>query len=178
MNTIQVNGKRFRQYIGEAEIQAIIARLGSQMSEDLRDKDPILCPVLTGSFIFAADLCRSLDFDPDIAFVRYTSYSGMQSTGVLKASLRFPDRCKGRHVVIVEDVVDTGISMDGMIKELQALEPASIRVCTLLFKPGSFTKDFKIDYIGKSIPDDFILGYGLDYDDMGRTYKDIYVLDK
>lgn len=175
---ITVLDKKFRRYMSDSEIQACVKRVAEEMSRDLKGKDPILCPVLTGSYMFVADLTRYLDFDPQVSFVRYSSYAGTQSTGHVKAVLGFGEKCRGRDVVIVEDIVDSGISMAYMLAELRKLEPASIRICTFFFKPGNFQKDFKIDYIGKSIPNDFILGYGLDYDGMGRTYRDIYVLDE
>lgn len=159
------------------EIQSIVRRVAGDISRDFASRNPIVCPVLTGSFMFAADLIRSLSFDAEVSFVRFTSYQGMASTGQVKTVLGFPEKCKGRDVIIVEDIVDTGITMEKMLEELQKLEPASISVCTFLFKPGNFEKDFKIDYIGKSIPNDFILGYGLDYDGAGRTYPDVYVYD-
>lgn len=178
MNRIKVHDKYFRLYMPEHEIQEAVERVAQQISRDYADKSPILCPVLTGSYLFAADLTRYLSFDPEVRFVRYTSYSGMNSSGVVQAHLPFPERCRGRHVIIVEDIVDSGICMDYMIAELQKLQPASIAVCTFFFKPGNFEKSFKIDYCGKSIPNDFIVGYGLDYDDYGRTYRDVYILDE
>lgn len=173
-----VHDKRFKLYLSEDRIQEQVKRVAAEMSRDLRDKDVVLCPVLTGSYMFFADLTRYLDFDPDIAFVRYSSYSGTQSTGQVKAILGFPEKCRGRHVVIVEDIVDSGISMEYMIQELSKLEPASISICTFFFKPGNFQKSFPINYIGMEIPNDFIVGYGLDYDGKGRTFKDIYTIDE
>ncbi|MBQ9474564.1 MAG: hypoxanthine phosphoribosyltransferase [Bacteroidales bacterium] len=175
---IELNGRRFRRYIDAEELRGIVKSLAGRISADMKGLDVVVCPVLTGSYLFAADITRELDFDARISFVRYTSYEGMHSTGQLKASLRFPDICRGRHVLIIEDIVDTGISMEGMLKELAALEPASVRVCTLMFKPGSFQKDFKVDYVGKEISNEFIVGYGLDYDGVGRMYRDIYILDE
>lgn len=175
---VKVNGKQFKVYASSEELQGIVSRLGKEISRDLRDKNPIICPVLTGSFIFAADLVRALDFDAQVAFVKYTSYAGTQSTGSVKTGIPFPKDCTGRDVLIVEDIVDTGISMDYMISELQKLNPASISICSLLFKPSSFQKDFKVDYVGKSIPNDFVLGYGLDYDGHGRLLPDLYVIDE
>lgn len=174
---VTVHNKPFRVYLPETDIQQIVKRMAGEISRDYADKDPVLCPVLTGSYIFAADLTRYLDFDPEIRFVRYTSYEGMSSTGVVKPELPFSPKLRGRHVIIVEDIVDTGNCMEYMLHELRQIEPASIAVCTFFFKPASFQKDFHIDYLGKSIPNDFILGYGLDYDGLGRTYRDVYVLD-
>lgn len=178
MKKIQVLDKSFRLYMSAEEIADAVKTVAAQISRDYKDKKPMLCPVLSGSYMFAADLTRALDFDADVAFVRYSSYSGMQTTNHVKKILSFPDKCKGRDVIVIEDIVDTGISMECMIEELKALEPASIAICTFFYKPGNFQKNFPIDYIGKSIPNDFIVGYGLDYDGKGRTYPEVYVIDE
>lgn len=172
---ITVHNTAFKLYMPESEIQKEVARLASEISRDLKDKNPLFCPTLTGSYMFMADLSRALDFDVETYFVKYCSYSGMQSSGVVRSELPFPEKCRGRHVVIVEDIVDTGLTMEVMLQSLRKLEPAGIYIVSFLFKPGSFQKNFKIDYVGRSIPDDFILGYGLDYDNYGRCYRDIYV---
>ena len=174
---ITVHDRNFDLYMTEEEIQKEVVRIGREISRDLGDKNPLFCPVLTGSFMFMSDLARALDFDAETYFVKYSSYSGMSSTGKVKTVLPFPEKCRGRHVVIVEDIVDSGISMETMLEELQKLEPAKIYIASFLFKPAAFKKNFKIDYIGRSIPNDFIIGYGLDYDDYGRFYKDIYVVN-
>lgn len=173
---ITVNDRQFKLYMPESEIQDIVRRVASEISRDLRDKNPIFCPTLTGAYVFMADLARALDFDAETCFVKYSSYSGMKSTGTVSTDLPFPAKCRGRHVVIVEDIVDTGITMDAVLGELRKLEPAGIYIASFLFKPDSFKKNFKIDYIGRSISNDFIVGYGLDYDNYGRFYRDIYVV--
>lgn len=178
MDTVQVNDKRFRRYLSEAEIQDIVRRVAADISRDYKGKDVVICPVLTGACMFATDLARALDFDPEISFVRYSSYSGMASTGKVKCSLPFSEICRHRHVIIVEDIVDSGISMDFMLNELHRLEPASVSVCAFFYKPGNFQAHFKIDYVGLEIPNDFIVGYGLDYNEHGRTYKDVYIIDE
>lgn len=177
MSMIKVHDKHFAPYLSRQELDSIVHRLAGEIERDYRDRQPLLCPVLTGSFIFAADLVRAMESDPEVAFVRYTSYSGMSSTGKVRAELPFPDKCRGRHVVVVEDIVETGTAMEAMLEELRQLEPASIAICTLLTKPDRFHKPFRIDYVGKAIANDFIVGYGLDYDDCGRTYKEVYILD-
>lgn len=177
MKTIQVLDKWFRLYMSAEEIQAAVTRVAREISRDYENKRPVICPVLTGSFMFAADLVRMLDFDADVAFVRYSSYAGLSSTGQVREVLGFPEKCKGRDVIIVEDIVDSGITMEKVTEKLRTLEPASIAICTFFFKPGNFQKNYKIDYIGRSIPNDFIVGYGLDYDGAGRTYPEVYVLD-
>ena len=175
---LRVHDKQFRLYMSAAEIQKEVKRIGTEIARDLRDKNPLFCPTLTGSFMFMTDLCANLGFDAEVCFVKYTSYSGMQSTGVVRGELPFPSRCTGRHVVIVEDIVDSGLTMDKMISDLKKLNPAGIYIASFLLKPGNFKGDFKIDYLGRSIPDDFIVGYGMDYDDYGRFYRDIYVVEQ
>lgn len=177
MNKVKVHDKNFRLFIDRNEIQAIIDGLADQISADYKGLDMLMCPVLTGSYMFAADLSRALTIDHEMSFVRFASYQGMQSTGEVKALLDFPKSCQGRHVLIVEDIVDTGATMDFMLNRLRTLEPASVSIGTFFFKPASFKKNFKIDYIGRSIQDDFIVGYGLDYDGLGRSYPDVYILD-
>lgn len=177
MEKIKVLDKTFKLYMPDSEIQAVVGRVAEAISRDYLHKSPILCPVLTGSYMFAADLLRQLSIDAPVSFVRYSSYEGMASTGTVKKALGFPQACRGRDVIIIEDIIDTGISMGYVIEELKKLEPASIAVCTLLFKPDSFKGNYKIDYIGKSIPNDFIVGYGMDYNEFGRTFRDIFVLD-
>lgn len=173
---ITVHDKQFELYMTEREIQKEVNRMASEISRDFGDKNPLFCPVLTGAFIFMSDLTRALDFDAEISFVKYNSYKGMSSTGVVKAVIPFPEKCRNRHVVIVEDIVDSGLTMTTMLAELAKLEPASISIATFFFKPDAFKGAFKINYVGCSIPNKFILGYGLDYDGYGRSYKDIYTV--
>lgn len=175
---MEVNGKHFKQCLSRQDLLAIVQRLGAQITADYRHRKPLLCPVLTGSYIFAADLTRQLGFDAHVQFVKYTSYSGLASTGVVKADIPFTDSCRGRDVIIIEDIVETGISMAYMLQQLHQFNPASVAVCTMFFKPDRFQQDFKIDYIGQSIGNDFILGYGLDYDGYGRLLPELYVLDE
>lgn len=173
---IQIKDKRFKIFIPAEELKASVKALAARISADYKGKDPILCPQLSGSFIFAADLVRELDFDAQLSFVKYTSYEGTQSTGVVTPQLGFSEDCRGRDVIIVEDIVETGISMEYTIAELKKMEPRSIAICTMFFKPGRLQRDIHVDYVGKEIPDEFILGYGLDYDGYGRTLADLYVL--
>lgn len=176
MKTIQIKDKCFGLYIPEEQLKEQVQRVAAEISRDFEGKNPIFFPVLTGSVMFATDLFRALAWDAEFQFVKYTSYEGVKSTGDVKKLIGFPDSVKGRHVIIVEDIVETGISMNYMLQELKALEPASISVCTFFHKPQCFNNSFKIDYIGMNIEDDFIVGYGLDYDGLGRMYKDVYQL--
>ncbi|MBQ9547375.1 MAG: hypoxanthine phosphoribosyltransferase [Bacteroidales bacterium] len=173
---ITIYDKKFDFFMTAEEVQAVIRRLADEISNDMRDLDPIFCPVLSGSFLFAADLVRKLDFDPEISFVKFSSYDGLQSTGQVKELIGFPDSVRGRHVLIVEDIIETGISMAAMLKKLYEKEPASVKVCTLMHKPDLLQCDVQMDYIGREIPNAFIVGYGFDYNGHGRTYPDIYSL--
>lgn len=174
---MKVLDKNFKPYMSQNEIADIVANVAKKINNDLRDKNPLFLSVLNGSFMFAADLLRALDFDAQISFVKMSSYSGTDTTGNVKQLIGLNEDLTGRTVVIIEDIVDTGISMEKILALLKEKSPAEVRVCTFFFKPGKFQKDFKIDYVGKSIADDFIVGYGLDYDGYGRNLNGIYVID-
>lgn len=175
---IHVHGRPFRRYLSRDEIAAAVQRLAQQIDRDHVGHNILLSPVLTGSYIFAADLSRALQTSHELRFVQYNSYEGMASTGKVNARLPFDEHCRGRHVVIVEDIVESGLCMATMLEHLAHFEPASVSVCTLLFKPNLFKQQFKLDYVGFSIPNDFVVGYGLDYDGLARQYPDLYVLSE
>ncbi len=174
---MKVRDKYFKPYMSGKEIADIVASLAKQLNNDLRDKDPLFLGVLNGSFIFASDLLRAIDFDAQISFIKMSSYSGTSTTGTVKQLIGINEDLTGRTLVIVEDIVETGISMEKLLAMLREKNPADIKICTLFFKPGKFQKDFKIDYIGKSIGDDYIVGYGFDYNGYGRNLDQIYVID-
>ena len=176
--TIQVLDKQFKPYITEKEIGEIVKGLADRLSADYKGRFPLMMPILNGTIFFAADLLRAMSIDSEVSFVKMSSYSGTQRTGQVKELIGFSENVSGRDVVLVEDVIETGISMEYTLKRLWELKPASVKICTLVFKPNMFQKDFKIDYIGREIGDDFIVGYGFDYNGHGRTYKDIYVLSE
>ena len=176
--TIKVAVKEFRLYISAAEIRNIISLLAKRISDDLRDENPLFLAVLNGSFIFAADLMRELDFDAEISFVKMASYAGTQSTGRVNNLIGLNETIEGRTVVVIEDIIDTGISMEAMLRQLENYNPKNIHLCTLLFKPGKFIKEYTIKYVGKEIDDDFIVGYGLDYAGKGRKYSQIYNINE
>lgn len=175
---VKVLDKTFRPFISKDEIKEINASLAAQMSKDLRGQNPLFLPVLNGSFMFAADLLRALDFDAEVCFVKLSSYSGTQSTGVVKQLIGVNENVKGRNVVVVEDIVETGLSMLDVIRQLKEHGAASVKICSFVFKPHCFHQDFKVDYVGRNIADDFIVGYGLDYNGYGRTLEEVYVLDE
>ncbi len=173
---MRIKDRDFEVFISEAELDGIVRRVAAEVSRDYEGRDLVACPILTGAFMFATDLVRRLTVPCEIQFVRYASYSGMSSTGEVRCSLPFLPDLEGRDVLIIEDVVDTGLSMKRMLQDVWALKPRSVRVCTLFFKPGAFQGDYKVDYVGREIGNEFIVGYGLDYDEQGRTLKDVYVV--
>ena len=173
---MKINDREFKPYITEAELDAIVRRLAEEISRDYRDGDLVACPILTGAFMFAADLLRRLTVPCEVDFVRYTSYCGMSSTGEVTCALPFPSDIEGRDVLIVEDVVDTGLSMQHILTEVQALRPRSVKVCALFFKPGAFKGNYRVDYVGREIGNEFIVGYGLDYNERGRNLPEVMVV--
>ena len=172
--TIKVLDKYFEPYISADKIQERIQALGSQITQDLGDKNPTFLAVLNGAFFFAADLFKALDFNCHISFVKIASYEGLSSSGQVRQLLGLDENLKGKHVVIIEDIVDTGHTMHDLLIDLKKLEPASVKVATLLMKPEALKFPVKPDYIGFEVPDLFLIGYGLDYNKEGRHFNDIY----
>lgn len=177
MDTIQVKDKTFRPFIGAEEICKRVAAIGAQLSKDLDGKNPLFLAILNGSYVFAADLLRSITIPCEISFIRVSSYSGMESTGQLTEVIGLKENIEGRTVVIVEDIIDSGFTMEGLVKSLKAKNPADLRICTLLTKPGNLKVKLDIPYCAFEIPNDFIVGYGLDYDGFGRNIPGIYVVE-
>ena len=175
---IQVKDKHFEVSITEDQLKAEIRRVANDINRDLAGLDPLFLPVLNGSFIFAADLLREVHLPCEVSFIKLASYEGTNSTGQIREVIGLAKDITGRHVVIVEDIIDSGLTMAHMIETLQQHNPASIRVCTLLLKPDALKVRVPIDYCCMQIPNDFIVGYGLDYDGFGRNTRDIYTLVK
>ncbi|MDD6737059.1 MAG: hypoxanthine phosphoribosyltransferase [Prevotella sp.] len=176
MSVVRIKDKTFKTFIPESEIKAQVQRVAQQINEDMKDKNPLLLAVLNGSFIFAADLMRALTIPCEISFVKLASYQGTTSTGKVKEVLGINEDLTGRTVIIVEDIVESGLTMQRMIESLGTRNPESIHICTLLLKPQRLKVPLNIKYTVFSIPNDFILGYGLDYDQQGRQLRDIYTL--
>ena len=176
MDTVKIKDKSFRVSIPEAEIKQHVKALAEQMSKDLEGKNPIYLAVLNGAFIFAADLMREMTSPCEISFVKLASYQGTTSTGKVQEVLGINENLSGRTVVIVEDIVESGQTMKQMIESLGTRNPASVQICTLFFKPEKLKEELTLDYVAFRIPDDFILGYGLDYDGLGRELKDVYTI--
>ena len=169
MSVIQIKDKRFKTFIPEEKIMKEVARVADEINRDLSGTNPLFISVLNGSFMFTADLMKHLTMPCEVSFVKLASYEGTSSTGKVKELVGLSDDITGRTVVIVEDIVDTGLTMRQLVETLRARGPKEIRIATLLVKPD-------IDYEAMNIPNDFIVGYGLDYDGLGRNYRDIYTV--
>ena len=175
-NVIQVKDKQFAVSIPEEKIREQVKRVAAEINRDYAGQHPIFLAVLNGSFIFAADLLREVTLPCEVSFVRLASYEGMDSTGEIREIMGLNVDITGRPVIVVEDIVDTGLTMAHMLETLRKQNPAHIDICTLLLKPGKLQVNLDIRYCCMEIPNDFIVGYGLDYDGYGRNTKDIYTL--
>lgn len=179
MERIKVHDKFFKLYMSNQQIEESIQKVADKINTDLKGVDtPIFLSVLNGSFMFTASLMQKIDFQCDIVFIKLASYEGTESSGKVKQIMGLTKSVKGRTVVVVEDIVDTGGTIEELHSILKAEGAADVKICTLMYKPGSYSKDIPIDYAANSIPNDFIVGFGLDYDQLGRQYKDIYVIDE
>ena len=177
MKTIRLHDKNFRLAIPNGRICDAIGRVADRINKDYAGREtPLFVGVLNGSFMFMAELMQRITLDCEASFVKIASYRGTASTGKVHELIGLSTDIRGRHVVIVEDIVDTGESIEHMIGELKSHNPASIEVCTLFFKPDSYRKQLPIKYRAMEIGNEFIVGYGLDYDQLGRSLKDIYVV--
>jgi hypoxanthine phosphoribosyltransferase len=176
MSIVKIKDKTFETSISEEQIRQRVRELGQQISKDMEGKNPLLIGVLNGCFMFAADLAREITIPFEISFVKLASYEGILSTGKVTEVMGLSEDISGRTVIIVEDIIDTGRTMRQMLNSLSVRRPASIHICTLFVKPDKLEEPIDIDYAAFSIPNDFIVGYGLDYDQQGRGLKEIYTL--
>ncbi|MDE5662616.1 MAG: hypoxanthine phosphoribosyltransferase [Muribaculaceae bacterium] len=178
-NKIKVNGLTFVPFITRSQIAEQVKRVAAEIRRDLADSQPVFICVLKGAFVFAADLIREIGInDCTCSFVRYASYEGTSTTGNVRQLVGLTDDLEGRDVVIIEDIVDTGLTAVKMISDIRAMNPRSVRFATLLHKPASSRTGFEPDYIAFTIEPKFILGYGLDLDGKGRNLHDIYVIEE
>lgn len=176
MSLIRVKDRDFKRSITAEQIAERIQAIAAQIVEKFKDKDPLFLVVLNGSFVFAADLLRQVNISCGVSFLKMSSYEGMSSTGAIKQLIGLNEDIAGRNVVIVEDIIDTGYTMQHLYQTLQDKNPASLSIVTLLVKPDSLRVDLHIDYSCFHIPNDFIVGYGLDYDGYGRNLPEIYTV--
>ncbi len=173
---LTIKDKTFVPFIGHDQIQSRIAELAAQINQEYNGKCPLLVVVLNGAFLFAADLMKNLTIECEITFIRVASYEQTSSTGTVKQILGLKESVANRHLILIEDIVDTGLTIANLHDQLLAQQPASLAIATLLFKPDALEKDVKLTYVGFDIENRFVLGYGLDYDGLGRNTKDILVL--
>ena len=178
MRSIQLGDKTFELSITSTEIQKAIYRMADEMDRDLKDKNPLMICILNGSFMFAADVMKKFTTPCQVSFVKLASYQGTQTTGQVKELIGLTEDIVGRTVVLLEDIVDTGVTIDNLVKQLNGMGPREVKVATLLFKPDACQRNLTLDYVGLSIPNEFIVGYGLDYNGYGRNLPDIYSLVK
>lgn len=176
MENVTVRDRKFTVSITEETIKRRVAEVAAQISKDLEGKDPLFLAVLNGSFIFAADLMRGITIPCEITFMRMSSYEGTSSTGNVQQLIGLKENIKGRTVVIIEDIIDSGLTMKSLLETLADKEPADVRIASLLVKPGNLKVKLDVPYCCFEIPNDFIVGYGLDYDGEGRNLPHIYTV--
>ena len=176
MSVVKIKDKTFKTSIPEAQILERVKAVAERINTDMADKNPLLLAMLNGSFVFAADLMREITVPCEISIVKMSSYQGTSSTGKVKQLLGLNEDIKGRTVIIVEDIVESGLTLKTLLETLKEKEPADVQICTLLFKPDCLQVPLDIKYVAMEIPNDFILGYGLDYDQQGRNLRDIYTV--
>ena len=174
MQKVTLKDKTFELSIPYERILEAIETLAGKINQDFEGREPLFLVILNGSFMFSADLMKKISVNCQVSFVKLSSYEGTQSTHNVRKLIGLNEEIRGRSVIILEDIIDTGITMEHLLEEIGFFEPAEIKIATLLFKPAALQKDIAIDYVGIEIPNDFIVGYGLDYDGLGRNLKDIY----
>lgn len=175
---VKLYSKTFEPYISESQIQEAINQLAIELKSEYQNKKPLFVGVLNGSFMFMSDLMKALDFDLEMSFVKFSSYEGTESTGTVNELIGFNQDLKGRDVVVVEDIVDTGNTLGKIRDSLKSKEVNSLKIVTLLLKPEVFKNKYPVDYVGIEIPNHFVVGYGLDYDELGRNLKEIYKISE
>jgi len=176
MNELKVLDKTFVPFISEATIQEKIKEIAALINAEYQDKKPLFISILNGSFMFAADLFKQVSVDAEICFIKLASYKGTQSTGHVITSIGLDSNLKDRHIIVLEDIIDTGKTLHSFLPQLVNQQPASLKIATLLHKPEATVHPLTIDYCCISIPNKFVVGYGLDYDGFGRNTKEIYQL--
>jgi hypoxanthine phosphoribosyltransferase len=175
---VTIKDKTFRPYISEQQIRSAVGELASAINRDLAGETPVFLVVLNGSFMFASDLLKEINIPCELSFIKVASYHGTNSAGSVTELIGLTEDLGGRTVVIVEDIVDTGTTVEKLISVLAKKNVKQVKIASALFKPEAYKKEYKIDYPGIKIGNEFVVGYGLDYDGQGRNLKEIYVLDK
>lgn len=173
---VTLKDKQFKPYISSDKILEAVKQVAQKINSDLAGESPVFLAVLNGSFMFAADLMKEINLNCEISFVKLASYHGTTSTGTVSELIGLNQDISGRTVIIVEDIVDTGNTLEKLAEILTNKKVKSFKIATAFFKPTAYTKKLKVDYVGMEIPNDFVVGYGLDYDGLGRNLKDVFVL--
>lgn len=176
MAILKVHDKEFEPYLSSKEIDEQVNRLAAEINRDFQDKKPLFIAILNGAFMFAADLFKHIEVEAEICFIKLASYRGVKSTGKVITAIGLDIDIFDRDVIVIEDIVDTGKTLSQFLPQLVHQHPASLKVAALLHKPAAMVHSIKIDYLGFTIPDKFVLGYGLDYDGLGRNLGEIYQL--
>ena len=176
MSIVRIKDKEFVIMISAVKVQSQAKAIAEKINADYKGKKPIFLGVLNGAFMFMADLFKTVNLECELSFIRISSYSGTSSSGELKSVIGLKENISGRDIIIVEDIVDTGDTAKYLFGELKKQNPASVKIATILFKPEALRQDIKPDYVGFEIPPAFVVGYGLDYDGLGRNLKEIYQL--
>jgi hypoxanthine phosphoribosyltransferase len=176
MSNLKVHDKEFTPYITSDQIEEQVSRVADEINKDYEGKKPLFIAILNGAFIFAADLFKKVNVEAEICFIKLASYKGVKSTGKVITAIGLDAEIYGRDVIIIEDIVDTGKTLSQFLPQLEHQHPASLKIASLLHKPAAMVHPIKIDYLGFTIPNKFVLGYGLDYDGLGRNIKEIYQL--
>lgn len=175
MKQVKILDKEFKLFIPYEKIRSVVEKMAEQMNQDMKGENPLFVCILNGSFMFAAEIFKRINLlDSEITFVKLASYDGDKTSGSVKQLIGFNEKIEGRTVVVLEDIVDTGITIENILKQLERMNPKDVKIATLLLKPDALQKEVQLDYVGLEIPNDFIVGYGLDYDGYGRNLIDIY----
>jgi len=177
MEVVTIKDKSFKPFITEENLQEAVAVVARNINKDYKGGSPLFLGVLNGSFMFASDLFKSIDLACTISFVKVASYEGTNTTGKVNELIGLNEDVSGRDIIVIEDIVDTGNTLEKLYAILKEKNPKSIKTASLLFKPEAYKKSIKVDYVGLEIPNAFVLGYGLDYDGLGRNLKSLYVLN-
>jgi hypoxanthine phosphoribosyltransferase len=178
MSKINLCDKEFTLFLTADKIQAEVQRIADRINTELNTEDVVFLGILNGAFMFVSDLVRKISFDVQVTFVKLTSYSGQASTGIVKRLIGINEDLKDKTVVIVEDIIDTGTTIESIIAQIKGFRPRQIFVATLLLKPDLYSKEINIDYVGFRIPKNFVVGYGLDYNGFGRNLRNLYTLEE
>jgi hypoxanthine phosphoribosyltransferase len=178
MKEITILDKTFREFITEESIQQRVQELADSINKEMAGKEVVFLGILNGAFLFAADLFRRIEIDARISFVKLASYQGTSSSGTIKELIGWNENITGKSVIVIEDIVDTGHTIERILGELSIRKAREVRIATMFYKPGACNRDIHLDYVGFEIPNDFVVGYGLDYNGFGRNHPSVYTLIK